>query len=111
MGSIRNATARPKSGLASSPDPAAGRFKKRAPTITLRAMDDSQGGQSSTREQLRLALFPDLSPEEGKRRIDAVFARAEDDERVRRIERLANAPALDEELLRSLRRLSTDDRP
>jgi hypothetical protein len=73
-------------------------------------MDDTQSGRSPTREQLRLLLFPDLTPEEGRLRIDAAFAGAQDEERARRIERLANDPTLDEELLRSLRRLSGDDR-
>jgi hypothetical protein len=71
-------------------------------------MDDSQSGQSPTREQLRLLLFPDLSREEGLLRIDAAFAGAKDEERAQRIERLANDPDLDEELLRSIRRLSDE---
>lgn len=74
-------------------------------------MDDSQSGPSSTREQLRLVLFPDLSPEEGTRRIDAAFAAAEDEQRAQRIERLAKSPHLDEELLRSLLRLLHEERP
>lgn len=74
-------------------------------------MDDSQSGEPTTREQLRLVLFPNLAPEEGKQRIDAAFARAENEERVQRIERLANDPDLDEELLRSLRPFLVDDLP
>lgn len=72
-------------------------------------MDDAQRRPSSTREQLRLALFPDLSAEEGRQRIDTAFQRADDDERVQRIERLANDPDLDAELLRTIRRLSSDE--
>ena len=73
-------------------------------------MDDSQTG-SLTRERLRLLLFPDLPPDEGRLRIDVAFLGAEDEERAQRIERLANDPGLDQELLRSLQRLSDDNRP
>ncbi|HSC72580.1 MAG TPA: hypothetical protein VLB89_00345 [Gaiellaceae bacterium] len=72
-------------------------------------MDESQSRPSPTREQLRLALFPNLAPEEGRQRIETAFARAEDEERAQRIERLANEPDLDGELLRALRRLSADE--
>jgi hypothetical protein len=74
-------------------------------------MDDSRGEESTTREQLRLVLFPSLTPGEGKQRIDAAFARAENEDRVQRTERLANDPDLDEELLRSLRPFLVDDLP
>jgi len=53
-------------------------------------------------------LFPQLSPEEGWRRIDAAFDRAADPDRSHRIEQLASDPDLDEELLRRLRRLQKD---
>jgi hypothetical protein len=72
-------------------------------------MDDAQRRPSPTREQLRLALFPELTPEEGRQRIETAFSRAEDEQRARRIERLARDPDLDEELLRTLRRLSSDE--
>jgi hypothetical protein len=65
-------------------------------------MDDS-------REQLRLVLFPGLSREEGRLRIETAFARAEDEVRAQRIERLANDPDLDGELMRTLRQLSGDE--
>ncbi len=54
-------------------------------------------------------LFPNLAPEDGRRRIDTAFARAEDEERAQRVERLAADPDLDEELLRTIRRLSSDE--
>jgi hypothetical protein len=72
-------------------------------------MADAQHPPSPTRERLRLAFFPELSPEEGRRRIDTAFERADDEERVQRIERLANDPDLDAELLRTIRRLSSDE--
>jgi hypothetical protein len=72
-------------------------------------VDDAQRRPSPTREQLRLVLFPNLAPEDGRERIDAAFARAEDQERAQRIERLATDPDLDEELLRTIRRLSSDE--
>jgi hypothetical protein len=74
-------------------------------------MDDSQSRRPLTREQLRLVLFPGLSPDEGRRRIDAAFARSEDEERAQRVEILANDPDLDEELMRSLRPFPVDDLP
>jgi hypothetical protein len=74
-------------------------------------MDDSQSGRSLTREQLRLVLFPNLSPDEGRRRIDDALARSQDEERARRVERLANDPDLDAELMRSLRPFLVDDLP
>jgi hypothetical protein len=61
------------------------------------------------REQLRLVLFPNLAPEEGRRKIEAAFARAGDKKRLQRVERLANDPDLDAELLRTIRRLSSDE--
>jgi hypothetical protein len=72
-------------------------------------MDEAQRRPVPTREKLRLALFPDLPPEEGRQRIDTAFERAGDEERVRRIEGLANEPDLDAELLRTIRRLSSDE--
>jgi hypothetical protein len=72
-------------------------------------MDEAQRRPSPTREKLRLALFPDLPPEEGRQRIDTAFERADDEERVQRIERLADDPDLDAELLRTIRRLSSDE--
>ena len=75
----------------------------------LSPMHDSDSERSRTLEQLRLMLFPNLSQEEGRLRIEVAFARAEDTKRAQRVERLANSPDLDEELLRSLRRLSADE--
>lgn len=103
-------TSRVKSERPSSPSQTTVGQDEPRPRLTLRWMDDTQSGQSPTREQLRLLLFPDLSREEGRLRIDAAFAGAQDEERARRIERLANDPELDQELLRSLRRLSGDGR-
>lgn len=54
------------------------------------------------REMLRLLLFPRLSPEEGRRRIDEAFEGAADDERAQRIEELAQDPDLVEEVFRRL---------
>jgi hypothetical protein len=54
------------------------------------------------REMLRLLLFPRLSPEEGRRRIDEAFDGAADDERAQRIEELAQDPDLVEEVFRRL---------
>ena len=54
------------------------------------------------RELLRLLLFPRLSPEEGKRKIDDAFEGAADDERAQRIEELAQDPDLVEEVFRRL---------
>lgn len=53
-------------------------------------------------EALRLLLFPQLSPEEGRRRIDAAFDGAADPARARRIEELANDPDLAAALLRRI---------
>lgn len=53
-------------------------------------------------------LFPHLSREEGWRRIDAALDAATDGERAERIDQLASDPDLDQELLRSLRRLGGD---
>lgn len=71
-------------------------------------MRDQEGRRSKELEELRLMLFPQLSPEEGWRRIDAAFDRAADPDRSHRIEQLASDPDLDEELLRRLRRLQKD---
>jgi hypothetical protein len=54
------------------------------------------------RELLRLLLFPRLSPEEGKRKIDDAFEGAADDERAQRIEELAQDPDLVGEIFRRL---------
>jgi hypothetical protein len=54
------------------------------------------------RELLRLLLFPRLSPEEGRRKIDDAFEGAADEERARRIEELAEDPDLVEEIFRRL---------
>lgn len=95
----------------SSRIPADGQFRRPAIEITLRRMDDSQSGRSLTREQLRLVLFPNLPAEEGRRRIETALARAEDEERAERVERLADDPDLDAELMRSLRPFLVDDLP
>ena len=55
-------------------------------------------------EALRLLLFPQLSPEEGRRRIDEAFEGAADPERAKRIEELANDPDLAAALLRRISR-------
>lgn len=54
-------------------------------------------------------LFPRLAPEDGWRRIDVAFDRAADAERLDRIERLARRPDLDEELMRTIRRLRPEE--
>jgi hypothetical protein len=61
--------------------------------------------RSADLERLRLALFPDLPADEGRQRIDAAIERAGDSDRLERVERLAEDPELDAELLRALRRL------
>jgi hypothetical protein len=61
------------------------------------------GERSPDLEQLRLMLFPRLSPEDGWRRIETALERAADPERAERIERIAREPDLAEELLRRLR--------
>ncbi len=68
-------------------------------------MSDPKNRRSKELEELRLLLFPQLSPEEGWRKIEAALERAGDSERSERIEQLANDPDLDHELLRRLREL------
>ena len=58
--------------------------------------------QFEDREQLRLLLFPRLSPDEGRRRIDEALEGATDDERAERIEELAKDPDLVDEVFRRL---------
>lgn len=65
--------------------------------------------QSSDLEQVRPLLIPQLSPEEGRRRIEAALAGAADDERAKRIEELAEDPDLAEELVRRLSAHREDD--
>jgi len=65
--------------------------------------------RSAELARLRLMLFPRLAPDEGWRRIDGAFERAADHERLDRIERLAQQPDLDEELMRTIRRLRPDE--
>jgi hypothetical protein len=60
-------------------------------------------------ELVRDLLFAHVSPEEGWRRIDAALDGAADAQRFARIERLAEAPDLDEELLRTVRSLRDDE--
>ena len=68
-------------------------------------MAHEENRQSGELEQLRVMLFPRLSPEEGRRRIDAALDGAGDSERAQRIEELANDPdLLDEVFARLLRR-------
>ena len=64
----------------------------------LSGMTDGDDERFDDREVLRLLLFPRLSPDEGRRRIDDAFAGAADDERARRIEALAQDPDLVEEI-------------
>jgi len=71
-------------------------------------MSDSHAGRSKELEELRFLLFPNLSREEGWRRIDAAFEAATDTERAERIDRLASDPDLDAELFRALWRLRGD---
>jgi len=72
-------------------------------------MDKGENRRSTELDQLRLMLFPYLSPAEGWRRIDAAFEGAADGERTQRIEALAREHELDDELLRRLRELRDDD--
>jgi hypothetical protein len=58
--------------------------------------------RSAALENLRLMLFPQLSPEEGRRRIDVALEGASDSERAKRIEELASNPGLLDELFRRL---------
>jgi hypothetical protein len=78
------------------------------PANILYAMSDPQHGRSKELEQLRFLLFPHLSREEGRRRIDAAFDAATDSDRAERIDRLASDPDLDAELVRTLWRLRGD---
>lgn len=68
----------------------------------LSGMTDGDDKRFDDREVLRLLLFPRLSPDEGRRRIDDAFEGAADDERARRIEALAQDPDLVEEIFRRL---------
>lgn len=68
----------------------------------LSGMTDGDDKRFDDREVLRLFLFPRLSPEEGRRRIDDAFEGAADDERSQRIEALAQDPDLVEEIFRRL---------
>ena len=54
-------------------------------------------------EQVREILFPNLPPDVGRARIDDAIARAGDDERWDRIERIVAASDLADELLNELR--------
>jgi len=60
-------------------------------------------------EKVRLMLFPNLSPEEGWRRIDSALERARETERADRVDELAADPDLDDELLSALARLRRDE--
>ena len=60
--------------------------------------------QSAELERLRMMLFPLLSPEEGRRRIDAALEGAADGDRAQRIEALANDPDLLDEIFGRLSR-------
>ena len=66
-------------------------------------MEKGENRRSRELDELRLMLFPYLSPAEGWRRIDAAFEGAADAERSERIEDLARELELDEDLLRRLR--------
>ena len=74
-------------------------------------MGGAEGNRSNELEELRLMLFPKLTPEEGRRRIDAAFEGAADSERAARIEALAGELELDEELRRRLRELHRNELP
>jgi hypothetical protein len=76
--------------------------------MNLWTMSDKEIGRSSELEELRLMLFPHLTPEEGRQRIDAALEGAADDERLRRIEELAADPDLDAELLRRVLQIRED---
>ena len=52
-------------------------------------MEDAEPRRTPELDQVRQMLFPRLSPEEGWARIDKVFERAEDPERIEAIERRA----------------------
>lgn len=67
-------------------------------------MSHGEGGRSNDLEHVRLMLFPHLTADEGRRRIDAALAGAADSQRLDRIEQLANDPELAAELLRRVRR-------
>jgi hypothetical protein len=72
-------------------------------------MSDPEGSRSKELEELRLMLFPKLSREEGRRRIDAAFEGAADSERSARIDALASELELGEELRRRIRELRQDE--
>ena len=72
-------------------------------------MRTQENERSPDLEQLRLMLFPRLSREEGWRRIETAFERADDRQRSMRIEQLANDPDLAEVMLRRLRGLGKDE--
>jgi hypothetical protein len=72
--------------------------------MILWGMAHEENRQSAELERLRAMLFPGLSPEEGRRRIDAALEGATDSERAQRIEALANDPALLDELFGRLAR-------
>jgi hypothetical protein len=75
----------------------------------VRTMSGGERRRSVELEELRLMLFPGLAPDEGWRLIDAALERATDRERLERVERLAEDPDLDEELMRTIRRLRSDE--
>jgi hypothetical protein len=72
-------------------------------------MSGGEQRRSAELEKVRLMLFPNLSPEEGWRRIDAALERGSDTKRADRVEDLAEDPELDEELLRALAKLRRDE--
>lgn len=67
-------------------------------------MRHENGGLSDELERLRLLLFPRLSADEGRRRIEAALEGAADADRAERIEALAADPELMDELLKRLPR-------
>lgn len=54
-------------------------------------------------------LFPELTPEEGWSRIDAALERASESERADRVDELAAGSNLDDELMRALRKIRSDE--
>jgi hypothetical protein len=72
-------------------------------------MASDEQRRSAELEKVRLMLFPNLDPEEGRRRIDAALERAGEAERAGRVDELAADPDLDNELLRALARLRRDE--
>jgi hypothetical protein len=79
-------------------------FGPRANADDPERMGHEDERRSDTLEQLRLVLFPQLSPDEGRRRIDAAFEGASDDERAGRIDELAGDPDLVDAIFRRLTR-------